>query len=113
MNLLVCEDDPTIARLLSYVLSFETDIQVMMVEDRFDQVIDGTEWDYVDVILVDSHLPGVEGADLLQWVRDAFPHIRRVMFTGDNSQTLTSSGADYVIHKPGSLEDLISAVRGL
>lgn len=67
-----------------------------------------------DVIVTDFHMPGTDGPTLLGMVRDAYPHIVRVVFSGHTDQTLLERAlpvAHECLTKPTTTETLKAVVQ--
>jgi len=68
----------------------------------------------IDVVVLDVHIAGEDGRELLDELRDSDSPVRVLMLTG--SADIRSSrfdAADYVLSKPFEPLELIATVRGL
>lgn len=64
----------------------------------------------IDVVLVDENLAiGATGRALLREISEAWPHIRRVLWTGATSEPPPPE-AHGILYKPFSLEELYEAL---
>ena len=112
--MLVAEDDAAIRRLLVRVLAragFDTEA-VTNGRDAIDRIA-ATAY---DVILLDLMMPGVNGFDVLQWVRLERPEAakRFVVLTAvaeREMRHLQASEVCAVIRKPFELDDITKTVR--
>ena len=69
----------------------------------------------VDVILVDEGLPGIQGSDFLGIVQKKYPHVRRIMFTGDPDEAsigckISDVEVDAIVAKPCRFESLVEVI---
>jgi response regulator RpfG family c-di-GMP phosphodiesterase len=113
MHILVVDDDPALRVLLR--TTFE------LVETSVDEVADVEEARAAiarrvpDVIVLDVHLPGVDGVTFARSLReeDATRHIGIVLLTGGNLEEHDgrAAGAAAVVRKPFSPLDLLAAVE--
>jgi DNA-binding NarL/FixJ family response regulator len=68
-----------------------------------------------DIVLLDYHLPGYEGHELVARVRAASPRSRIIVVTSDTTESsvarATAAGAESYITKDLAIEDVVQAVR--
>lgn len=67
-----------------------------------------------DVVVCDYRMPGMDGAAVLQWVRDWYPGTARVILSGhtDESDLLTAARLSHqFLHKPCREEDLVQTIE--
>ena len=70
-----------------------------------------------DAIVLDYHMPGIDGLDAIPLLRDAAPDVRIVMFSADDtsvaSATALERGATAYVTKNGmqALDDVIALLR--
>jgi len=114
-KILIIEDEAAIRRVLSKILSEESDTYI--VEDAEDGVI-GLEKiknnDY-DLVLCDIKMPKMDGVEVLEAVKKIKPEIPMVMISGHGDmetaiQTMRLGAFDY-ISKPPDLNRLLNTVR--
>jgi DNA-binding NtrC family response regulator len=68
-----------------------------------------------DVVVADMRMPGMNGLDLLRWVRAEFPGTARVMLTGDESSAtarlaINDGAVSGLVQKPCSAVELVAAI---
>jgi len=115
VRVLVVDDEPSLAELLSSVLRFEGwDIQTA--GDGSSAVRAAREFQ-PDAIVLDIMLPDFDGLEVLRRVRAMQPHVCVLFLTArdsvqDRVNGITAGGDDYVT-KPFSLEEVLARLRGL
>lgn len=113
IRVLVVDDDESLRRLLQVVLSLEDDIDVVgMAENAADAVQQAAET-VPDVIVLDNHMPGRTGIDVLPDLLGAGAGAI-VMYSAHVSpaerQTAARLGVE-LCPKEGETKDLIEAIR--
>ncbi len=114
-RLLVIEDEPTLARLLSYNLSQEG-YDVTM-EDHGTAGYDRASQESFDLILLDLMLPGMNGIDILNKLRTQGVVTPVIILTAKNGEEEVvqglKSGADDYITKPFGVSELLARVSAV
>jgi len=71
----------------------------------------------IDVVLTDIEMPGVNGFELLAYIKKKYPEIKIVMITNyyysQYRQKAESMGADYFISKTGDFNQLVQLLEGI
>ena len=111
MKVLIVEDSAEIAALLKIVLS-HAGHEIEVKTDSFSSIIDLTFWNEIDVAIIDQHLDGYDGKEILRWLKQNKPSIRRIMLTGDSSIDAVNANAHIVLIKPVSPHVIQGAVDG-
>ncbi len=70
IRLLICEDDPRVRQTLSRVAGSQADLEVVAAVDRGEDAIDAVLEHGADVIVIDVHLPGIDGIEAIRRLRD-------------------------------------------
>ncbi len=114
-RILIIEDEASIRRVLTKILSEESDSYIV---DEAEDGLQGFEKiknnDY-DLVLCDIKMPKMDGVDLLEAVKKIKPEIPMVMISGHGDmetaiQTMRLGAFDY-ISKPPDLNRLLNTVR--
>jgi two-component system, OmpR family, response regulator len=115
VRVLVVDDEPSLAELLSSVLRYEG-WEIRTAADGKTAVRLAREFE-PDAIVLDIMLPDFDGIEVLRRVRSALPHVCVLFLTArdsvqDRINGITAGGDDYVT-KPFSLEEVLARLRGL
>ena len=114
-KILIIEDEASIRRVLTKILSEESDTyQVEESEDGIQGLEKIKNTDY-DLVLCDIKMPKMDGVELLEAVKKIKPEIPMVMISGHGDmetaiQTMRLGAFDY-ISKPPDLNRLLNTVR--
>jgi EAL domain-containing protein (putative c-di-GMP-specific phosphodiesterase class I) len=113
-NVLLVDDDEQVLRVLARILrSGGYDVETAGDGDEAITLAHGRTF---DVALVDRQMPGVDGIEVLQQLREIQPACARILLTGGLDLTTTVSAINRgeimrVLEKPCGVEALRGAVR--
>lgn len=114
-KILVIEDEVAIRRVLTKILSEESDLYI--VDDAEDGVtgLEKIKNNDYDLVLCDIKMPKMDGVEVLEAVKKIKPEIPMVMISGHGDmetaiQTMRLGAFDY-ISKPPDLNRLLNTVR--
>ncbi len=114
MRVLIVEDNPVIARLITVLLEMDGH-SCESVTDDFQRLFGAHIWDDLDVLICDLRLPDVDGVDVLQWSTHQNPDLFRIAITAADHDNLIIDQARRVahvlLHKPEDLGQLGSLIR--
>ncbi|MFY1637938.1 response regulator transcription factor [Solwaraspora sp. WMMB335] len=115
VRVLVVDDEPTLAELLSMALRYEG-WEVRSAGDGTGAVQIAREF-RPDAVVLDIMLPDIDGLEVLRRLRADTPDVPVLFLTAkdaveDRITGLTAGGDDYVT-KPFSLEEVVARLRGL
>jgi DNA-binding response OmpR family regulator len=111
-KVLLAEDDPTMVGLLKTLLSMEG-FQVTMI-DPGEDVLPAVRRETPDVLLLDVHLYGMNGLDIIGDLRkaDDLKSLRVVMTSGMSlAEECLDKGANDFLLKPYMPDDLIAIIK--
>ncbi|MEO6364586.1 MAG: EAL domain-containing protein [Luteimonas sp.] len=114
-RILIVEDDPSQALFAEGVLK-GTGMETMIVSES-SGVIDALERFHPDLVLMDLHLPGLDGLAMTEQIRahEQFLHMPIVFLTGDPDPDrqfdVLAGGADDFLNKPIRPRHLVAAVQ--
>jgi two-component system OmpR family response regulator len=115
VRVLVVDDEPTLAELLSMALRYEG-WDVRSAGDGMTAVRAARDF-RPDAVVLDMMLPDIDGLEVLRRLRGETPDVPVLFLTAkdaveDRITGLTAGGDDYVT-KPFSLEEVVARLRGL
>lgn len=107
--MLILEDDEHTQRLLRSVA--DTEGWQIDYGRSFEEVVHRLEW--CDVLLLDMHLPGVSGTEVLDQVRNLRRRPAVVVVTADDAMRAAAQerGVEAFLVKPFEVPELVAAVR--
>jgi DNA-binding response OmpR family regulator len=115
MRILIVEDEVRLARHISSAL-IEAGHDPAIVQDG-ETAIGRVQETTFDLILLDVMLPGMDGFEVLQSLREAGTRARVLMLTarGELNDRVTGlqMGADDYLSKPFAMQELVARVRAL
>jgi two-component system OmpR family response regulator len=115
VRVLVVDDEPSLAELLSSVLRYEG-WDVRTAGDGLGAVRSAREF-RPDAVILDVMLPDIDGFEVLRRLRQEQPRVCVLFLTArdaveDRVAGITAGGDDYVT-KPFSIEEVLARLRGL
>ncbi len=114
-KLLICEDDPRVRQTLSRVAGSQADLEVVAAVDNGEDAIDVATDPGVDVIVLDLHLPTIDGIEVIRVLRERGVSSPVVVLTADDRGAGRLVGFDHVSFlskgTSGAL-DVLAAIRG-
>jgi len=114
-KILLIEDDTTMLSLLGTLLEFEGyQVASLNGESDAENILQKMRGERPELILLDVHLPGVSGFELMRRMRvdDNLKSTKVLMSSGMNlSLECRQAGADGFILKPYMPEELVEKIR--
>ena len=115
IRLLICEDDPRVRQTLSRVAGSQADLEVVAAVERGEDAIDAVLAHGADVIVLDVHLPTIDGIEVVRRLRDQGIVTPILVLSADDRAARRLEGFDHVrfLSKgaTGAL-DVLAAIRG-
>jgi DNA-binding NarL/FixJ family response regulator len=107
-KVLIIEDDAGIVFSTTLLLQRMDGVQVIGVQARGQLGIQFAIEHSVDMVILDAHLPDMNGLEVATKIRARRPHVLIVLYTGDDrlaeiNPQIAQAGIDKVIHKQESL----------
>ncbi len=114
MRFLIVDDDRYMMTLVASILK-KHKVEVVSHSNIGDALRNLMEEDF-DGVLLDLHLPGMDGLSAIPIARQIRPKINIGLMTGDTSpearSRALSGGADFFFEKPSGLNNLWEVVQG-
>ncbi|UOQ89875.1 response regulator transcription factor [Agromyces endophyticus] len=115
VRLLIADDQALVRGALSALLGLEPDIEVVAEVGRGDEVVPAARASHPDVCLVDIEMPGIDGIEAAQRLRDEVPACRVLIVTtfgrpGYLKRALQAGAAGFIV-KDTPAAQLADAVR--
>jgi len=111
----IVEDDARIRDVVQQLIDGEPDLRCRGAYGSAEQALRALGGFPVDILLLDIHLPGMQGSDAVRVFHERFPQVRIVMFTvfDDDKRIFTSlcNGATGYVLKKTPPQKLLDALR--
>jgi PAS domain S-box-containing protein len=108
IHILHVDDNPDFSHLVRTGLGRESDGFVVESETSARAALDRVEENTVDCIVADYDMPEQTGIEFLETVRDRYPDLPFILFTGKTSEQIASeaisAGVTDYLHKQGGME---------
>jgi len=115
IRVVVVDDQPVFTEMLRVVLDMQTDIKVVGMAFTGDEGLAMALETKPDVLLVDYHMPGLTGLEVIQGLRAAGENTTVVVLTADTGEAVMAeaiaAGAAGYITKQQALSEVVQAVR--
>jgi DNA-binding NarL/FixJ family response regulator len=115
ITVLVVDDQPVFTEMLQVVLDMQDDIKVVGMAFTGDEGLKLAIETRPDVLLVDYHMPGMSGLEVIQQLRAAGEDTTVVVLTADTGEAVMAeaiaAGAAGYITKQQALSEVVQAVR--
>ena len=115
IKLLIVDDNEVVREGLKSILEPQADIDVVgEAVDGLDAVAQAEKLS-PDVILMDAHMPGIDGTEATRHIKKSLPDVKVLFLTvyGDNVGSALDAGASWYLTKDCRRQDLMEAVRVL
>jgi DNA-binding NarL/FixJ family response regulator len=115
IRVVVVDDQPVFTEMLRVVLDMQTDIKVVGMAFTGDEGLSMALETKPDVLLVDYHMPGLTGLEVIKGLRSAGENTTVVVLTADTGEAVMAeaiaAGAAGYITKQQALSEVVQAVR--
>jgi EAL domain-containing protein (putative c-di-GMP-specific phosphodiesterase class I)/CheY-like chemotaxis protein len=114
ISVVVADDHPSIRENLRYLLNAEPDIDVVAVASDGEDALRKMDDYRPDVLVLDHHMPGLDGLGVIVRARREAPDVAIVVYTSesDGCERALSEGASGCVTKDESPAVLLAAIRG-
>jgi DNA-binding NarL/FixJ family response regulator len=117
VRVVLCDDVAEMRLLLRETLEAEQGVEVVEEVGDGPACLEAVDRVRPDVLVLDLALPGLDGLEVLQRLRDVFPRMRVVVFSGfarsHMEAVVLRHGAGAYVQKGAPLEQVADAVRRL
>jgi two-component system, NarL family, response regulator len=117
IRILLVDDTETVRRALRITLGAESGLEVIGEAADGEQAIACARDLHPDVIIMDVHMPGIDGIETARRIKAAQPAIAVIMLTAFASAGLRAAaaraGAARFFEKGDTLDDLADEIRAL
>lgn len=116
-RVLIVDDDDRLREVLSVYIGFEDGLTVAGTASSASEAADLAMTLTIDAIVLDYHMPGIDGIEAIPMLRHAAPHVRIVMFSADDdrraSEAALELGAAAYVPKNGQqgLDDVVRLLK--
>jgi two-component system, NarL family, response regulator DesR len=115
IRVLLAEDQAMVRGALARLIGLEPDIEVVAEVGRGDEVLEAARRARPDVALLDIGMPGLDGLEVAELLRDQLPEIRALILTTFNRpgylRRAMEAGAAGFLLKDSPADDLARAIR--
>ncbi len=115
IRVMVVDDQPVFTEMLRVVLDMQPDIEVVGMAFTGEEGAKAALEIHPDVLLVDYHMPGISGLDVIQQLKAAGETITVLVLTADTDEAIMAeaiaAGAAGYITKQQALNEVVQAVR--
>lgn len=113
-HILLVDDHPSVMEGTKMLLEQEGDLTVMLANTG-DKALDLVKEQRFDVMLIDLHMPDINGIDLAKKILAAVPEAVILTYTGydftNHFNLMIEAGIAGLVHKTSNKEQLVTAVR--
>ncbi|WP_136482316.1 response regulator [Cognatitamlana onchidii] len=113
-KILICEDHQIVIDGLSSIFNTQKDYKIVGYITDGNNVLSAIAEHHPDALLLDLNLPNKNGIDILKEVNPLFPHIKVIILTMYNKESIVKKvkqyGANGFLIKNCSSQDLLSAL---
>jgi DNA-binding NarL/FixJ family response regulator len=115
IRVLLADDDKRYAAALRVLIEEQPELTVVALAYDGVETIDLADELSPDAVVVDLHMPNMDGVTAIRKLREAHPLVCLIALTGDESTAIhdeaTTAGADDVLVKGQMLEALVERLK--
>ena len=117
IRVVLADDDPGYLSSLRTLIERQPELTVVGVANDGREAVDLAAHLDPDAVVVDLHMPELDGVATLRRLREEHPYICLIALTGDENRTLhraaTAAGADGVLVKGAIIDALVERLRAV
>jgi DNA-binding NarL/FixJ family response regulator len=115
IRIALAEDNPALRLVLTRTLSSDSGFQLLIQAENGQKLLDCLCDTPVDIVLMDVHMPVMDGISATRRIKERYPHTQVIAYTEDDHDTtivaMHVSGAKSFVSKRDNLLELIKAIR--
>jgi len=115
ISLVIAEDQELIRSSLQIVLGIEPDLEVAGVAGDGTQAVELVETKRPDIVLMDIHMPMMNGIEATKRIKQAYPQVKIIILTTFQEMDFViealQAGAEGYLLKAIDTKDLVSGIR--
>lgn len=115
IKILIADDQELIRESLKIILSTNNEFEVIDTVGSGKEVVESIRRHIPDIILMDVHMPDMDGVQCTKFVKEVYPEIKVIVLTTfDDDEYIFSAlkyGASGYLLKGVSLDELTSAIK--
>jgi DNA-binding NarL/FixJ family response regulator len=115
IKIMITEDQDLIRSSLQIVLNIEPDMEVISVAENGERALKLCEEEVPDIILMDIHMPTLNGIEATKLIKERFPQVKIIILTTfqemDYVIDALQAGAEGYLLKAIDTKDLAAGIR--
>jgi len=115
LHILIVDDNPHARKALSAFISTQDWLKVISEASNGEDALEKIEGKTPDLVLIDVQMPGMDGLQATQTIKNRWPQIKVIVLTiyADYELRAEQVGADAFLVKGCSMEEMISTISSL
>jgi len=114
-HILIVDDEPRVAFFLSKSLEHTKQNYNVSIAHSGEEALEILNRSSIDLLVTDLRMPGIDGLELMRWVRASSPHTRTILMTAYGNNKVEAEArrleAYRYITKPFNMDDFTKAVQ--
>ncbi len=111
-SILIVDDEPHIRHLLDIFLK-KNGFEVALASSAEEGLDIVSVYKNVDLVILDNRMPGIQGADIIDRLRNSKQGIRVILLTGSIGSVHANINVDAYMRKPVDLNKLLETINNL
>lgn len=114
-HILIVDDEPRVAFFLSKSLEHTKQNYNVSIAHSGEEALEILNRSSIDLLVTDLRMPGIDGLELMRWVRASSPHTRTILITAYGNDKVEAEARRLEIYryitKPFNMDDFTKAVQ--
>ena len=115
VRILIADDHRIFREGLARLLRDDEEFDVVAEAGGYTEAVSALREHRIDLAILDLHMPGRDGIELISYIKDLYPHVHVLVITmqgGDfPAVRALRAGADGYMTKENAASDLVGAIR--